>query len=332
MQRSGQVEIYRLEQELPKSNGTALNHQKLRKSASDMVGSVKLGSSTNLVTSSLSPNGKWLAICDASSTFVFKLNLENVDDDDSEMFQPEQMELPTAVKQKAATAFHFIGDVLFMATASTSELYAIDLTTMEHTLIASLATGAGSLPVHAIRSNQDYVVTLSHSRESGVHIFLRDQKSPLSFQSHWTLPSMEKTRIAAVCLLEEGQLAVATFASRLIIFDLQNGTLGKWSEEIGYPIKKWPAELSARRDFPVRLLVNPSNPSQLLLVSTTLDIRLKDTQEVISGMGIFGPMSACHPCNIDACSLSPVLVTLCLRLGWYSWGQHHFGIVLFAKA
>jgi len=271
MQRQDHVEIYRLEQqqeEEPPNGKMSLNHhhqKKMRKSASDLVGSVQIESNTNLITSKLSPNGKWLVLCDASSTFVFKLNL---DDDDDEMFQPEQMELPDALKQNAATAFHFSGDVLFLATASTNSLYAIDLTTMEYKSIATLPTGGGSLPIHSIQTTEDYVVTLSHARESGVQVFRRrDPASPLSFESHWTLPSLEEARIAATCLMEDGQLAVATFTSRLFIFDLQARQLSEWSKEIGYPIQKWPAELSARRDFPVRLIANPSKPSQLLLAS-----------------------------------------------------------------
>ncbi|CAJ1935999.1 unnamed protein product [Cylindrotheca closterium] len=267
MQRQDHVEIYRLEQE-PLQNGKSPNpYKKMRKSASDLVGSVQIESNTNLITSKLSPNGKWLVLCDASSTFIFKLNLEAYGKDDEFMFQPEQMELPDALKQNAATAFHFSGNVLFLATASTNTLFAIDLTTMEYTNIATLPIGDGSLPIHSIQTTEDFVVTLSHARGSGVQIFRRDPSSPLSFGSHWTIPSLQEARVAATCLIEGGQLAVATFASRLFIFDLPAKRLSKWSKQIGYPIKSWPAELSARRDFPVRLISNPSKPSQLILAS-----------------------------------------------------------------
>merc|ERR1712232_1129796 len=43
--------------------------------------------------------------------------------------------------------------------------------------------------------------------------------------------------------------------------------LNPWSEQYGFPIEKWPMEMKNRRDFPVRLISNPSDPTQLILCS-----------------------------------------------------------------
>jgi hypothetical protein len=68
-------------------------------------------------------------------------------------------------------------------------------------------------------------------------------------------------------LIEDDQLAVATFTSYVYIFDLDLQKLSPWSEQHGFTIQKWPVELMIRKDFPVRLTVNLSDSTQLILVS-----------------------------------------------------------------
>lgn len=360
MQRGNQVEIYRLEEEeeekrkkmmMKKNRPTedeersktnkSLNYscqeEKLRKSASNLVGTVQIGSSTNLITSSLSPNGKWLVLCDASSTYAFSLNLNDEEGGtkDEEMFQPQQVKLPDAVQQGVATAFHFSKeeeDVLFSAVASTNKLLIVNLNTMEW---ATTPLTAAPLPVHSIQTSKDFLVTLSHARGSGIEVFRRDPSSPLSLESYWNLPMMENSRIAATCLLggnDSSQIAIATFASRLFVFDLQSKRLSRWSEQIGYPIKKWPSELSARRDFPVRLMVHPSNPSQLLLVSSTfhfvsalkVEEGKKDARKLFLAWAIQKNVVPCRLVILaksTVCPPSPVPVTT------FSWFSNWNGIV-----
>jgi hypothetical protein len=65
-------------------------------------------------------------------------------------------------------------------------------------------------------------------------------------------------------------MAVATFTSQVYLFDLTAKRLNPWSEQHGFPIEKWPSELASRRDFPVRLISNPSDPNQLILVRTAI--------------------------------------------------------------
>ena len=85
---------------------------------------------------------------------------------------------------------------------------------------------------------------------------------------YWTVPSLAKGRSGAVTFIHgEDRLAVATFESNLYIFDLKAKRLTPWSAQYGFPVEKWPTELKTSREFPVRLISNPSDPSQLILVS-----------------------------------------------------------------
>ena len=70
-------------------------------------------------------------------------------------------------------------------------------------------------------------------------------------------------------MIGESCLAVATYQSRIYVFDVTNKKLSPWSEQYAFPIEsnKWTEDLLCRRDFPIRLMANPTNEKQLLLVS-----------------------------------------------------------------
>jgi U3 small nucleolar RNA-associated protein 4 len=256
MQRQDHVEVFRLD----KSDSAT------RKSSSDVVGTIQIKTKTNLVTSSLSANGKWMVISDASSLFVFSLDLE------AEMFQPEQIELPEKLRRIAATAIHFDQDVLFLAESSTNTVYVVDMTSLDYSVLSikPATDSSDRLPILSIHTSGDYLVTLSHTKESGVNVFRRSSSSTISYQPYWTVPSMAKARPAALALIQGNQMAVATFTSQVYLFDLTAKRLNPWSEQHGFPIEKWPSELASRRDFPVRLISNPSDPNQLILVRTAI--------------------------------------------------------------
>eukprot|EP00980_Cylindrotheca_fusiformis_P013737 scaffold3533_cov97-Cylindrotheca_fusiformis.AAC.1 len=269
MQRKALVELYRLD-----SGDSAT-----RKSASDLVGTIQVQTKTNLVASSLSPNGKWMAISDASSLFAFSMKLNK----DETSFQPKKLKLPEKLSAIAATAIHFDQDVLYLVESSTSSMYVVDMTTMDHSVL-SINTSTDSsdrLPIVSIHTRGDYLVTLSHTRSSGVNVFRRTAASTIAYKSYWTLPSLSRARVAAVTLIEGGLMAVATYTSQVYLFDLDAKKLNPWSEKNGFPIEKWPPELASRKEFPIRLISNPSDPDQLILY----------------GCSFYGPMLACHPCK-----------------------------------
>ena len=107
----------------------------------------------------------------------------------------------------------------------------------------------------------------SLQEEDRTHIFSKTGASTASYQDYWTIPGLAGARPAALTLIEDEQVAVATFTSQVYLFDLAVKKLSPWSEQHEFPIKNWPFDLSCRKDFPIQLLANPSNRDQLIMVS-----------------------------------------------------------------
>jgi WD40 repeat protein len=257
MQRYDQVELYQLEKE----NGT---EKSVRKSSSALIGTIAIETQSNLVSSTLSPNGQWLALCNATSLFVFRLEFSDG------LVKPQKVTLAQALERLSVVALHFHGNTLFVADSS-HMIHIVDLqdASMPHFTIAIQTEGKETLPIQAIHTSEDgnYLVTLSRLCEYGIHIFKRKGSSYLH---HWTIPSLAGERPAALTLIQNNQVAVATFTNQVYLFDLEKQKLSPWSEQHAFPIRRWPSEMTSRKEFPNRLTVNPSDPTQLFLVSSIL--------------------------------------------------------------
>jgi len=78
-------------------------------------------SSSPLQASLLSPNGKFLAVSNATSTYVFHLKQvagKTKHDDGSVRLQPTKIELPAKLQNVSATTFLFVGDDLYVGDSS----------------------------------------------------------------------------------------------------------------------------------------------------------------------------------------------------------------------
>ena len=266
MQRYDQVELYQLETTQDPDN-------MVRKPSSNLIGSIAIETQTNLVASALSGNGQWLALCDATSLFVFQLELS----EDGLSVDPQKVKLPKALEKLSVVAMTFHEDTLFVADSS-SKIHIVDLAKENKIFFTLTVPTTGKtpwsfqerLPIQSIHASPDgkYLITVSRLAKDGLHVF---HLKGSSFQPHWTAPSLGAgERPAAVTFVGNHQLAVATFTNHVYLFDLSGKQLSSWSEQHEYPIgeKKWPAEMATRKDFPVRLTVNPSDPTQLVLVSS----------------------------------------------------------------
>jgi hypothetical protein len=260
MQQQDHVDLYQLEDDCQKE---------VKKSSSRLVGTVRIKTKSNLVASRLSPNGKWLAVCNAASLFVFGLQV--VVSNDS-VVEPQKVTLPKEMERLSVVAIHFNGDTLFVADSS-GGIYSLDLSDESMTFSKILIPNEQQdrLPIHAIHTSKTgtFLVTVSRQEEDGIHIFRKTGASasaPSYYQHYWTIPGLAGARPAALTLIEDDQVAVATFTSQVYLFDLAAKKLSPWSEQHEFPIKNWPFDLSCRKDFPIRLLVNPSNRDQLVMV------------------------------------------------------------------
>mmetsp|Transcript_6193 Transcript_6193/g.9316 ORF Transcript_6193/g.9316 Transcript_6193/m.9316 type:complete len:938 (-) Transcript_6193:384-3197(-) len=250
MQRRDRIDLFRLD-------GDATDGPKV---ASTPIGTVRIQTQSNIVASCLSPDAKWLALCNATALFVFSLTLEDGS------IKPAKVDLPKGIAKLSVTALRFHGNELFIGDTS-CKIHVLNLTNLTESTVLSIATKeTGSLPIDSIQIGEGghYMAALRRNRQNCIHVFTRRGTSYVPF---WTVPGLAGSRPATMALINDSQLAVATPKSHLYIFDLAKQKLNPWSEANGFPIQAWPSDLNDRKDYPVRLASNPSDPTQVIMSS-----------------------------------------------------------------
>lgn len=316
MRRHDRIELYRLETLGGKNKANRFKYLKqdvAQYPTSIPVGTIQLGgpdddddnerivssSSSPLQASSLSPNGKFLAVSNASSTYVFHLKYAEgkTNDEDSLRLQPTKVELPEGLKDVSATTFLFTNDELYIGDSSGHQKVHImrlpeennednknhmdvegvgDGDTQLSMQTVSLPESQQSnfaeeilLPIESIHADGEFMVTSSHARENAIHVFRR-RSNNASYEHFWTLPSLgggSDARPAAVTLIDGKRLAVATYRSHLYLLDIETRSLNEWSEQYGFPIreKKWTEDSLCGRGYPLRLM--PQQNGRLVMAS-----------------------------------------------------------------
>lgn len=258
-------------------------------------------SSSPLRASMLSSDGKFLAVSNMTSTYVFRLSFgpDASDGVDSVRLQPTKVELPVQIQNTSATTFLFVGDTLYVGDSSASQqVHVVNLNVtrihdsdeskmdteadnnnegkseMKQTILLPVSkthnTGQVALPIQSIHADGEFMVTVSHSCDNAIHIFKRTSKKR-PYNHYWTLPSLgsgNHARPAAVALLDGNRLVVATYRSQLYVFDMDTKSLNEWSEKYGFPIKdkKWTEDSLCGRGYPLRLI--PHENGRLIMVRT----------------------------------------------------------------
>lgn len=316
MQRSDRIELYQLENLAIKRKRNRpkyyLKNDITQYPTSIPVGTIQLGdpndgydddinerivssSSSPLQTSALSPNGKFLAVSNASSTYVFclKITAGETNENKSVQLQPVKLQLPERIENVSASTFLFTSNELYIGDSSGSpkvhvlclpsqkndegddnsmdmneeDVVTLDVQTVSLPDVQQLQDIM--LPIQSIHADGEFMVTSCHARENATHIFRR-RNSKASFEHFWTLPSLggdAGDRPAAVTLLDKKRLAVATYRSHLYVLDIETRSLNKWSEQYGFPIrkKKWTVDSLCGRGYPLRLL--PQQNDRLIMTS-----------------------------------------------------------------
>ena len=237
---------------------------------------ISSSTSTRMQASLLSPDGKFLAVSNATSTYVFHLKQAGENDDGSVRLEPMKLHLPSVVQNVSATVFHFVGDDLYVGNSDNRKVHIVRLktdatvtkkdkdcmdvdvdddddTTSSTMFMHSVSLPesqpnsnddnncAISLPIQSIHSSEDgkFMVTMSRTQDNAIHIFYRKNKKSL-YEHYWTLPSLgsaNDSRPAAIAIVDGNKLAVATYQSHLYLFDIESKSLNEWSEQNGFPIK-----------------------------------------------------------------------------------------------
>jgi hypothetical protein len=293
MQRDSQVDLFRLEScatTTPSTTTssssscldvtTSKSNASLARESSTQLGTIQVDSQSNLVASCISTDGNYLAVCDATSLLVFQLTVtqEPSEDGTRESVTPQKLELPAALVSCPYVALHFASATQLLAATTSGTIQVLNLDTMETCLLSPPAppppssqssANHGSLPIHSLHTspNGAFLASLSHSQHDAIHVYAKDG---ISYKHVWNLPNLS-ARPSALTFLPSpnaNQLAVATSTSAVYLFDLTTQKLAPWSEEQGFPLSQntLPNELANRREYPLRLAVNPSDPNKLIMV------------------------------------------------------------------
>ena len=315
MQRHDRIELYQLETlaiESKASRPKYLKQDVAQYPTSIPVGTIQLGepgddgingekilsASSPLQASTLSANGRFLAVSNASSTYVFRLKIDadRTSNNGAVRLQPEKLELPEIIQNVSASAFLFVNDELYIGDSSDDQkVHVLRLTTQhndeedENCMDMGVENGITfdvqtltipdtrqsreiMLPIQSIHADGEFMVTSCHARENAINIFRRrNNTSP--FEHFWTLPSLGggvDDRPAAVALLDKKRLAVATYRSHLYVLDIETRSLNEWSKQYGFPIrkKKWTEDSLCGRGYPLRLL--PQQNGRIVMVRLSL--------------------------------------------------------------
>jgi U3 small nucleolar RNA-associated protein 4 len=273
MQRDSQVDLFRLE-----SNSSSSTSTTLPRESSLQLGTIQVDSQSNLVASCISTDGNYLAVCDAASLFVFQLTFNRETSTDGtttmESVIPQKIELPATLVSCPYVALHFTSATQLLAATASGNIQVLNLDTMEASLLSPPTPPSPSsdnswhLPIHSMHTspNGAFVASLSHSQQDAIHVYSKD--GPSGYRHCWKLPNLSARPSALTFLPDSKQLAVATSSSAVYIFDLVTQKLAPWSEEQGFPLQTLPNELANRKEYPLRLSVNPSDPTKLIMVRT----------------------------------------------------------------
>jgi U3 small nucleolar RNA-associated protein 4 len=260
-----------------------------------LVGTLEVKSASNLKCTAISANGRFVALSDDSSLFLFALTFVQEKSGSTSMI-PSRLPLKFSGKSPIA-AMRFLSNEQLVLAESSGCIHIVALSgggedpqsdndmdtdevpkaTLAQTIQpSSIDTKDGlKLPVHAISAMDDgsWFVTSSNGLCGGtgtIQVFRKDEGGV--FRHWWDVPALEVPHSALTFLKSSPpQLAVACMDFALYVFDIQERRLSSWSEDAGYPVSKsLPAELRNRTDYPVRLAINPGAPSKLLMVRTLL--------------------------------------------------------------
>lgn len=319
MQRHDRVELYQLESLTIKSKVAKSKYLKqdiAQYPASIPVGTIQLSesdaddeedfggmtssSSSPLQASALSPDGRFLAVSNASSTYLFSLKfVPGKNDDEHFRLDPEKIELPKGLQNVSGNTFLFTSSELYVGDSSGNQkVHVLSLPSDEKEggdedgmdveggddvelsmqtvtlpeLEKSKITEEIVLPIQSIHVGGEYMVTSSHSRENSVQVFRRSS-SEAPYEHFWTLPSLgggADARPAAITLIEGRKLAIATYRSHLYLLDIETRSLNQWSEQYGFPIreKKWTEDSLCDRGYPLRLI--PQQNGNVVMVCMNL--------------------------------------------------------------
>jgi len=274
--RDDRVDLYRLEAP-PSVNSVTNMRPEARDETKCFLKSLHIKSSFNLVCSTISDDGAFLAVSDASSLYLFSLEFDDengvIDD-----VRPSKINLSGKCKQPCtALRFDALGR-LICATADgpiISLQVSPDEVSLEHVFkehTSGLSASSHHFPVSSLDVSVDGKWLAAGRFASGkgaVHVFTLPTKEGGQYQHWWSVPEMEVPTTSIKFLGRggaESSLCVGYSSNAFNIFNLESRSLSQWNTDMGFPlVKSLPRELTSRSEPVTRIICNPSSPQKLIL-------------------------------------------------------------------
>lgn len=316
MQHEDRIELHDLAATPEKSTGTTplLVHESNYRT----VGTIALQSSLNLQSSCISPDGRFLALNTAAKTMLFRLSFTSSKKDGRQM-TPQPIGLgDLSAADETVTCISFIDEhhLVLAYAPKTLVILAIEETTsmeedamelsarIQQTILLPVDDNDddnnddnGLLPVCNIAVSSNWLVAMQASAASRIHVYHR-RSDETDFEHWWTLPHFVDAPASALALgagTDNLIVACVNFAS--YVFQLEQKELHPWSAAAGFPATTTPIEFAKRKDYPLRIGINPSQPDRFFVVSVCFACACEYyPQGVISDTPLCC-VPACHPCN-----------------------------------
>ena len=275
--RDDRVDLYRLDAS-SSANSVTILRPEARDETKCLVKSLHIKSSFNLVCSVISDDGAFLAASDASSLYLFSLEVDN-ESGIIEDVRPSKIDLDGKCKQPC-TALRFDGfGRLICATADgpinvlrvSPDEVSLDHVFKEH--ISGLSASSHHFPVSSLDVSVDGKWLAAERFASGkgaVHVFTLPTKKGGHYQHWWPVPEMEVPTTSIKFLGrggDESSLCVGYSNNAFNIFNLESRSISQWNTDMGFPlVKSLPRELTSRSEPVTRIVCNPTSPQKLILV------------------------------------------------------------------
>jgi len=246
-----------------------------------LLGTIEVKSLSNLVCAAISSNGHFLALADATSLMLFKLDFEAK----SETLIPSKLHVEIPEKSPII-AMQFTTDNLLLASTADSRIHIFsppcgedysDMTADPRgaTICQTIDASSGEpkaekcVAAHSLCTSEDgkwFAEMRNGLCDGSVDVYCDNGSG--AFDLWWTLPQMEVAHTAVTLLPgETPQVVVSCLNFAIYVFDLKERRLCGWSEKAGFPVSDaLPAEISNRSDYPVRLVFDHASPTKLLMV------------------------------------------------------------------
>jgi len=329
MLREDRVDLYELAARQPRQMTAPV----LVPEEETLIGTVQVKGLSNLSCSTMSDDGRFLALSDSYSLLLFHLKIDGAIG--ARLMMPTKIAVELLPRSASIGALRFVShqrllvattdgrvNIISIAAASDDQeddasdpMDVVDEIAFCATVVQTLdppkkatsddSTESSLLPVHSViaSANGRWFATQRNnsSQQDGAIDLYRQVGDGTDFQYWWSLPSLGTSSVTAAAFLpssdDDGspKLSVACVDYATYVFDVMKRCLADWSEKAGFPVSgKLPTVLATRKDFPVRIGVNPGSPSVAMVVSCSR-VDLISAGNLLPCAVLACRSLACHP-------------------------------------